>query len=195
MTPMSFFRLTARTMPVVVMSLGTPLPAQSTPAPACDATMVSGSATRISATHASVYTATLIDASAAEVWAVLTDFDSMASWSSGTLQGMSGDIRDGGSVVITFLFGVDADGNPIANEIPHTLIYEDGVRFGWSDPFPADIGGGHDNHIYEVVPCGDQTLFVQSDEVVDNPYASSFVNQLLPLYQMFNAELKAEVEG
>ncbi len=43
--------------------------------------------------------------------------------------------------------------------------------------------------------CGDQTLFVQSDEIVGNPYAANFVAQLLPMYQVFNAELKAEVEG
>ena len=98
-------------------------------------------------------------------------------------------------MVITFLFGADPDGTPIANEIPHTLIYQDGVSFGWSDPFPAEIGGGNDNHIYEVVSCAEQTLFVQSDEVMDNPYASNFVNQLLPHYQLFNAELKAAAEG
>ena len=66
--------------------------------------------------------------------------------------------------------------------------------FGWSDPFPDDIGGGHDNHIYRVEACGDQTLFVQSDEVVDNPYAVNFVTRLLIMYQTFNAELKAVVE-
>lgn len=39
------------------------------------------------------------------------------------------------------------------------------------------------------------TLFMQSDEVVGNPYAVHFVGQLLPLYQLFNAELKATVEN
>jgi len=30
---------------------------------------------------------------------------------------------------------------------------------------------------------------------VDNPYAVNFVTQLLPMYQTFNAELKAAVEN
>jgi hypothetical protein len=83
----------------------------------------------------------------------------------------------------------------VANEIPHTLIFEDSVKFGWSDPFPADIGGGNDNHLYQVVPCGDQTLFVQSDEIVDNASAANFTDQLFPLCRMFNSELKYAVEN
>lgn len=107
---------------------------------------------------------------------------------------MTGDIQDGGKVTISFIFGSDEKGEPNLMEIPHTLMYEDGQSFGWSDPFSDDIGGGHDNHLYRVEACGDQTLFIQSDEVVDNPYAANFVAQLLPMYQTFNAELKASVE-
>ena len=162
---------------------------------ACNATMMSGSIAQLSATHATVNTSVLIDAAAADVWATLTDFDSMASWSTETLQGMTGDIQDGGSVVITFIFGVDENGEPNSNEIPHTLIYSEGQEFGWSDPFPEDIGGGRDNHIYRVEACVDKTLFVQSDEIAGNSYAANFVAQLLPMYQTFNTELKAAVEN
>lgn len=176
--------------PLLAVALGAPLSAGT----ACDATMMSGDIAQLSATHATVNTSVLIDAAPVDVWAALTDFDNMATWSTGTLQGMTGDIQDGGSVVITFIFGVDENGEPISNEIPHTLIYEEGRKFGWSDPFPDDIGGGRDNHVYRVEACGDKTLFVQSDEVVDNPYAANFVTQLLPMYLTFNAELKAAVE-
>ncbi|MGX9356680.1 SRPBCC family protein [Roseobacteraceae bacterium S113] len=161
----------------------------------CDATMMHGSITQLSDTHATVDTSVLINATPEEVWETLTDFDAMASWSSGTLQGMTGDIEDGGSVTVTFIFGTTEDGAPNVIEIPHTLIFEDGSILGWSDPFPEDIGGGHDNHLYRVGACGDQTLFIQSDEFVGNPYAANFVAQLLPMYQTFNAELKAKVEG
>lgn len=161
----------------------------------CDATMMQGSIAQLSTTHATVETSILIEAAPAEVWATLTDFDAMASWSSGTLQGMIGDIEDGGNVTITFIFGTTAEGAPNVMEIPHTLIYDEGSVIGWSDPFPEENGGGHDNHLYRVEACGDQTLFVQSDEIVDNPYAANFVTQLLPMYQTFNAELKAEVES
>lgn len=162
---------------------------------ACDATMAYGGIAQLSATHATINTSILIDAAPAKVWATLTNFKTMSDWSTGTLQGITGDIKNGGSVVVTFLFGVDDAGNPISNEIPHTLIFEDGKKIGWSDPFPANIGGGHDNHIYAVQPCGDKTLFTQSDEIVDNPYAVNFVTKLLAGYQLFNAELKAAVEN
>ena len=172
-------------------AISTPLSAET----ACDATMMQGSTAQLNATHAIVDTSVLINATPAEVWATLTDFDAMASWSSGTLQGMTGEIEDGGNVTITFIFGATDDGAPNVMEIPHTLIYKEGSVIGWSDPFPEDIGGGHDNHLYRVEACGDKTLFVQSDEIVGNPYAANFVAQLLPMYQVFNAELKAEVEG
>ncbi|MCG3267071.1 SRPBCC family protein [Yoonia sp. I 8.24] len=162
---------------------------------ACDATLAHGSIAQLSATHATIHTSVLIDAAPADVWATLTDFETMSDWSTGTLQGIDGDIQDGGSVVVTFLFGTDDAGNPISNEIPHSLILDEGKMFGWSDPFPADIGGGRDNHVYAVQPCGEKTLFIQSDEVIDNPYAANFVTQFLAGYQLFNAELKAAVEN
>jgi len=160
----------------------------------CDATMMQGSIAQLSATHATVSTSILIKASPTDVWATLTDFQNMSNWSTGTLQNMTGDIQNGGQVEIIFLFGMDNDGNPIANKIPHTLVFEEGASIGWSDPFPADIGGGRDNHMYLVQPCGDVTLFLQTDEITGNPYAANFAKQLMPLYQIFNADLKAEVE-
>ncbi len=181
---------TALAAPLLAVVFSAPLWAETS----CDATMMSGRIAQLSATHATVDTSILINAAVTEVWATLTDFDNMASWSTGTLQDMTGDIQDGGTVTITFIFGVDENGEPSAMEIPHTLIYEDGRALGWSDPFLEDIGGGHDNHLYRVEVCGDQTLFVQSDEVVGNPHAANFVTQLLPMYQTFNAELKAAVE-
>ena len=184
-----------RSMFIAASALAAAISAPLSAETVCDATMMQGSIAQLSATHATLHTSVLIEAAPAEVWATLTDFDAMASWSSGTLQGMTGDIEDGGSVTITFIFGATEDGAPNVMEIPHTLIYDEGSVMGWSDPFPEVIGGGHDNHLYRVEACGDQTLFVQSDEVVGNPYAANFVAQLLPMYQMFNAELKGEVEG
>lgn len=186
-----YFTSTILAVPLLAVATSTPLSAD-TP---CDATLMSGSIAQLSATHATVDTSILIDADAAEVWATLTDFEAMADWSTGTLQGMTGDIQDGGGVTITFIFGTDENGEPNSNEIPHTLIYDEGRAFGWSDPFPEDVGGGRDNHVYRVEACGDQALFVQSDEIIDNPYAATFVTQLLPMYQMFNAELRAAVEN
>lgn len=176
--------------PFLALALNAPVSAET----ACDSTLMKGSIAQISPTHATVDTSVLIDAPASKVWATLIDFVNMASWSTGTLQGMTGDIRDGGSVTITFIFGVDENDQPISNEIQHKLIYDEGRAFGWSDPFPDDIGGGYDNHFYRIEDCGDRTLFIQTDEIVDNIYAANFVSRLLPMYQTFNAELKAAVE-
>lgn len=184
------FTLTALAAPLLAIAFSAPLAADTS----CDARLMSGSIAQLSPTHATVDTSVLINAAPEDVWATLTDFDNMAGWSSSTLQGMTGDIQDGGKVTISFIFGSDEKGDPNLMKIPHTLMYEDGQSFGWSDPFSDDIGGGHDNHLYRVEACGDQTLFIQSDEVVDNPYAANFVAQLLPMYQTFNAELKASVE-
>lgn len=198
MTRSSILKSTGLAATFVAATFSTPLLAETSGQNSnmvCDGSMMRGGISQLSATHATISTSILIDAAPAQVWASLTNFESMPDWSTGTLQGMTGDIRNGGSVVVTFLFGVDDAGNPISNEIPHTLIFEDGEKIGWSDLFPADIGGGHDNHIYAVQPCGDKTLFTQSDEIVDNPYAVNFVTQLLAGYQLFNAELKAVVEN
>jgi len=194
----SLFKPTSLAMTFIAATLSMPLLADASGQNvnvACDNTTMRGEISQLSPTHATINTSVLINAAPAVVWATLIDFETMSSWSTGTLQGMTGDIKDGGSVVVTFLFGVDDAGNPISNEIPHTLIFEDGEKIGWSDTFPADIGGGHDNHIYAVQSCGDKTLFTQSDEIVDNPYALNFVNQLFAGYQLFNAELKAAVEN
>lgn len=177
-------------VPVLAIALSAPLAAETL----CDATMMAGSIAQLSATHATVDTSVQINAAPADVWATLTDFDTMASWSTGTLQGMAGDIKDGASVVVTFIFDMDENGAPNVNEIPHTLIYEEGRAFGLSDPFPEDVGDGHDSNTCRIEACGDHTLFVQSDQIVDNPYAANFVAQLLPMYQTFNAELKAAAE-
>ncbi|MEM7439090.1 MAG: SRPBCC family protein [Pseudomonadota bacterium] len=189
-----------RTFLVAATALSTSLffVAASVPALAgvsCKANLMRGSIVQLSATHATIDTSVLINADPAKVWATLTDFENMARWSTGTLQNLTGDIRDDGSVTVTFIFGTDENGEPNLSEIPHTLIYEEGHAFGWSDPFPEEIGGGRDNHLYRLEPCGDQTLLIQTDEIVDNANAAVFVSQLLPMYQTFNAELKTAVES
>ncbi|WP_298845351.1 SRPBCC family protein [uncultured Roseobacter sp.] len=62
----------------LAVAISSPLSAET----ACDATLMQGSIAQLSATHATVDTSMLIDAAPAEVWATLTDFDAMPSWSS-----------------------------------------------------------------------------------------------------------------
>ncbi len=144
----------------------------------------------ISANHHAVYTDIVINRSSEQIWAVLTDFEKMPNWSS-SFQGLKGDIRNGESIVSLFL----NEGK--INEFPHTLIYEEGVQFGWSDPIMI-FPGIRDNHRYKVEaisPC--QSRFIQTDDFSGtdaNTTTEEFAQLTLESYKKFNQELKAEVE-
>lgn len=149
-----------------------------------------GNITAINDEEAHVFTSIVIDATPNQVWSVLTDFESYSDWSS-TFQGLEGDISNGGEV--NALFPLE-DGTIV--EFPHSLIFTEGVSFGWSDPVLI-LPGIVDNHFYTVEFCGNQTNFVQTDEFIGNNQnvpAIGLANALLPGYQTFNQELKAEVE-
>ena len=160
--------------------------------------MTTDSITRINDTHYKVHSEILINAPVAEVWAAITDWDAMPSWSTFGFQGLEGDVADGNIVTAHFLFGEDR------NEIQHTLIYEEGVRYGWSDPTgPADMvpfGGFTDNHIFEVEAVSEtQTRFIQTDEYTGPGNkamnAQALAEASLPAFQAFNNELKTHIES
>lgn len=139
--------------------------------------------------NAEVYTDIIIDATPEQVWEVLTDYATMPSWST-TLQGISGDVSNGGSATVHFLnAGAVVD-------IDHTLIYEEGLMFGWSEE-TSSAPGIYDHHIYRVEACGSQTRFVQSDQFIGESTSLSpfeLAGFVLGFYTTFNEELKAEVE-
>lgn len=152
--------------------------------------------TKVAENHHKVYTDIVINASVQEVWAVLTDWQKMPNWST-SFQGLSGDVSNGGQVVASFL----NQGETI--QIPHTLIYEEGVKFGWSEstgtPDMQPFGGFVDKHIFEVQAISDcQTRFIHSDEYVGEGNAvmnsEALANMMVTIYPLFNQELKAEVE-
>jgi len=148
--------------------------------------------TQIAANHYKAYTDIIIDASPEKVWDVLTDWDNMPSWST-SLQGISGDVTNGGQVQVTYL----NQGQTF--DIPHTLIFVEGERFGWSDPTVPPFDGFVDNHLFIVEKISDcQSRFIQSDEFNGEGNATfnaeGAANFVLPLYTAFNAELKMEVE-
>lgn len=152
----------------------------------------SGSTTTLSETQAKVYTDIIINEPATKVWAVLRDFENMPKWSS-SFKGISGDIRNGGSVIAKFDLG-----NGQAVDVPHkSLIYQEGILFGWSEEITM-FPGLFDNHRYRVEaisPC--QTRFIQNDEVKGTNATISpkmVIEMMLPQYQTFNKELKAAVE-
>ena len=146
--------------------------------------------------HYGVHTEIIIDAPAAEVWAVLTDWDEPLAWSTGFL-GVFGDIADGAPATVLY---ASPEGGTL--ELPRaSLIYVEGVEFGWSEESPPPFNGFIDRHIYRVEPLSTtQTRFVQSDNYrVIGPNevftSQSLAEALLPTYQQFNQELKAAVEG
>ena len=105
---------------------------------------------------------------------------------------MEGEIFDGGSVNALFDLGQGIV------PFPHTLIYEDGVRYGWSDPV-LGVAGLFDNHFYTVEAISEcQTRFIQTDAFQgSNPDITpiGLAAQIMPVYQLFNQQLKAEVES
>ncbi len=137
-----------------------------------------------------VYSDIVIEATPEQVWEVLTDFDAMPDWSS-SLQGVVGDLSDGGQATAIYL----NEGAP--QEFPHILTWEEGRSFSWSDPL-AFAPGIVDHHRFIVDRTdGSATLFVQTDQLTGddaNFPASVLAGFLRGLYAQFNQELKAEVE-
>ncbi len=157
---------------------------------ACTAETETGMITQVSSDESHVYTSIVINATPNQVWSVLTDFDTMPSWST-TFQGLEGDIRDGGQITAIFPL---PNGENIA--YPHLLNYTENESFGWSDPI-IGLDGIVDNHMYTVTFCGNQTEFIQTDEFSGNNQnvsALTLATIVLTDYQIFNQELKAEVE-
>ncbi len=151
----------------------------------------------IDSEHHRVYTDVVVDISASELWAVLTDFDNMPNWST-SFQGLEGDIREGGEVTVTYIFPDPVTGEPTESQFTRNLIYTEGEQFGWSaasSTFPGIV----DNHIFRVEAISDcQARFIQTDEFQGtNPVFSTedLGNAALPAYNQFNSELKAEAEN
>lgn len=148
--------------------------------------------TEVSATHVKIYTDIVINAPASKVWATLTDFSKMPNWSS-TLKSLSGDIKNGGSVIVKTDLG-----NGQVADIPRSpLIYQEGLLFGWSGEIER-LPGLSDNHRYIVEAISKcQTRFIQTEEVKGlnpNITAVALANRALERYNTFNKELKKEVE-
>lgn len=140
--------------------------------------------------HRSIHSEIIIDAPPEEVWRVLTDWDHLREWSP-TLLGMSGDIRHGQRVNCIYRFM----GNELTPE--HTLHYEEGRAFGWSDPLLPGVIDGH-RYCVEALSDG-RTRFVQSDEVrgglLSLFFGWIFVKEMVATYPRFNQALKERVEA
>lgn len=146
---------------------------------------------KVRGNHYTIYTELIIDASPEVVWSILTDWEQLPEWSP-TIQGVIGDISDGGQTVVTYIS--PTNGKQLLLE--HTLVYKEGVEFGWSDPLAGRV---YDNHRYRVEAMADgRTLFIQSDEVNGGLLAriagGGLSKALYDSYLAFNTALQARAE-
>lgn len=134
-----------------------------------------------------------MNAPAEKVWAVLTDFDKLAEWSS-SFVAFEGEFRKDGPAKVTFKMGI---GN-LTQVFDHPLVhFEEGRMFGWSAPIP--MMHMHDNHKYIVEQREDGTTqFIQTDQFVGSGahwVGGMLSKQTMQSYVQFNRDLKARVEG
>lgn len=148
------------------------------------------SITRVARNELRVATHIAIDAPPAEVWATLTDWDNLSTWSSSFVS-LEGDFEDGGRVRVTFkVMG-------LKHRYERDLIdFQDGIQFAWSDRF---LLGMVDRHRYRVEPHGNgATKFVQTDRVKGGAaiiLGPLVARMLRRMYVRFNRELKNQIEN
>jgi len=140
--------------------------------------------------HYSVHSEIVIEARQETIWAVLRDFDAMASWSS-SLKKITGDIRHGGHVQSHFY---TMDQIWVAD---HVFVFEEGVRYGWSDPLTGPFAGISDNHQFVLERIDpSRTRFIQSDEFTGKGadiHGPALARIGFESYPRFNSELRDRV--
>lgn len=147
-----------------------------------------GSVKKVATNEYHIITHIDIGASAEDVWATLTDWDNLASWSSSFVS-LYGDFTGGGHVKVAFkVMGT-------TQNYEHDLIdFVEGSQFAWSDPF---LLGMTDHHTYRVEAIGAEiTRFHQTDQAKGG--AAGIVGVLMArvmkkMYVRFNQELADEV--
>lgn len=147
---------------------------------------------KVKASHRTIYSDIIIDASPEQVWEVLTDFESYPEWSY-LFRKLEGDFKDQGEVTVWF------DRKPGKNDkqmvMEHVLSVEEGASFSWSDVFAM---GMKDHHVFKVEATNDgRTRFIQSDEAQGGMtwLAGGAVSKYeSEHYPQFNQALKTEVE-
>ena len=129
-----------------------------------------------------------IEASAEDVWATLTDWDNLDSWSSSFVS-LVGDFSAGGHIKVAFkVMGT-------TQNYEHDLVdFVEGSQFAWSDPF---MFGMVDHHMYRVeATAAETTRFHQTDQVKGGAaglIGGLTARKMKSMYARFNQELATEV--
>lgn len=139
-----------------------------------------------------VHTEIEIDAAPQEVWAAISDFETIGTWSP-HLKTVVGDLEDNALVTAIYDFGT---GNLLRN--PVELTWNEGRRFGWSGGtlYGPEV---YDNHMFYIVPLADgRTRFVHTDDLTfstDEMDVEALIPTFVDFFQSFNTALKAHVEA
>ena len=146
---------------------------------------------KLKASHRTIYTDIIIDATPEQVWSVLSDTKNYKNWASFLID-IEGEIKDGNK--ITAVFQMDPAKDKL-NKIVHTISVTEGKEFYWAEKGP---GGIRDNHHFRVEDAGNgKTRFIQSDEIMKGItwlMGGNLSKTYAKGYQGFNQNLKAEVE-
>jgi hypothetical protein len=139
-----------------------------------------------------IFTEIKIDATADQVWAVLTDLEKLPEWSS-SFQGVNKPMALG--EVSTAYFK-----NPITGsmmEFTHkVIVYEEGRAFGWSGDMML---GRQDHHIFRITELPDGCAIFKQEDGLNGKKRNFLIRlieaQIAKMYDKFNRELKERVES
>ena len=153
---------------------------------------VTSSTTKVKASHHTYYSDIIIDANPAQVWSVLTDFDSYSDWSY-WFKDLAGDFKNQGECIVYLEINPAKSDKQIT--VNHKVTVKENEFFSWSDKFAL---GMKDHHIFRVEATLDgKTKFIHTDEskggltwLLGNTVDKFRENN----YPKYNQALKVEVE-
>ena len=139
-----------------------------------------------------IFTEIEIDATADQVWAVLTDFEKLPEWSS-SFQGVNKPMALG--EVSTAYFK-----NPITGGMMEftreAIVYEAGRAFGWSGDVML---GRQDHHIFRIEELANGRAKFRQEDGLNGKKRNFLIRmveaQIAKTYVTFNQELKERVES
>ncbi len=145
------------------------------------------------ASHRTIYTDIIIDATPEQVWSVLTDFGSYENWSAYFFGIKKGDFKNGGNVTVETQPNAKKDKRRKYN---HIIEVENGKYFRWhGDAFAM---GMKDDHIFKVEATTDgKTRFIHSDASIGGMtwlMGNAVMKANATNMPLFNQALKKEVE-
>jgi len=146
---------------------------------------------KVKASHRKIYTDTIVNASAEQVWSVIKDTKSYKNWAV-FLTDIQGELKNGNKITAKFQLNPSKEKY---NSIDHTIQVIDGKSFYWAEKGPMGIC---DNHHFIIEAIDKNTSkFIQKDELTKGAtfLLGGYLSKVYAKgYQEFNQALKTEVE-